>query len=551
MAVVYMRKLEEDPTIYDVNFTKLTKGINLNVQDWILERIQFHEKVMDVGCGPGQLSRKMAQKGAFVAGIDKNPKMISVANKNISSETKNSLSFFKGSLIDDFKIEEQLDVIVSTFMLSELRPLEQQIFLREAWKLLKPNGRLYLAAEFVPSGISKIKFFLERWFYKKKTGKKSGKTLPLKWFSKYLGPIGYKIINEESWKHGSIKVLEIVKEESKKNLDPGYYTPPKKSYSGLGALIRLLRCILTGQVDPVPIEPGIYQSGNPNSKSPILITSNYDYTYIRFMKKIQKIDAWVLCVDSNGINVWCGARGNNFGNKQLIEAIKATDIEEKTEHRKAILPQLSAGGVAIPKLIIDAPRFPLNLYYGPIWAKDVLEYLEKKYKVKPKYMKKIEFSLLHRIQAGITHLTFSYRKVFLIPTLILCLGLVILQMFDKMWFIGEFWLYIAVTNLLMSISFPIFKFTRKFIVKGALIGVLNVVVLSFITYLLHRSISFMLFNGVLYFWLAFFSTMSFSGYSFSTSPREIGIEYPLFNKIHLTLLILSIILSSIGLYFFI
>ena len=65
MAVVYMRKLEEDPTIYDINFTKLTKGINLNVQEWILERIQMHEKVMDVGCGPGQLSRKMAQKGAF------------------------------------------------------------------------------------------------------------------------------------------------------------------------------------------------------------------------------------------------------------------------------------------------------------------------------------------------------------------------------------------------------------------------------------------------------------------------------------------------------
>ncbi|MHA1474441.1 MAG: class I SAM-dependent methyltransferase, partial [Promethearchaeota archaeon] len=128
MAVVYMRKLEEDPTIYDVNFTKLTKGINLQVQDWILERIQSQEKIMDVGCGPGQLSRKMAQKGAFVVGIDKNPKMIHVANKNISSETKNSLSFIKGSLIDGFAIQEELDVIVSTFMLSELRPLEQQIF---------------------------------------------------------------------------------------------------------------------------------------------------------------------------------------------------------------------------------------------------------------------------------------------------------------------------------------------------------------------------------------------------------------------------------------
>ncbi|MHA1646121.1 MAG: hypothetical protein ACTSVL_01000, partial [Promethearchaeota archaeon] len=178
-------------------------------------------------------------------------------------------------------------------------------------------------------------------------------------------------------------------------------------------------------------------------------------------------------------------------------------------------------------------------------------YLEKKYKVKPKYMKKIEFSLYHRILAGITHLTFSYRKVVLIPTLILCLGLLILQMFDKMWFIGEFWLYVAVANLIISITFPIFKFTRKFIIKGALIGVLNVIVLSIITYVLHNSISFMLFNGILYFWLAFFSTMSFSGYTFSTGPKEIGIEYPVFNKIHQILKIISIFLSFVGLYFFI
>nr|QEE17993.1 Acetyl-CoA decarbonylase/synthase complex subunit gamma [Candidatus Prometheoarchaeum syntrophicum] len=544
-----MRKLEETPTIYDVNFTKLTKGINLQVQDWIVERIHSDEKVMDVGCGPGQLSRKLAQKGAFVLGIDKNPKMVRVANNNISSEIKNSLSFLKGSIIDDFTKPEQFDVIVSTFMLSELRPLEQQIFLREAWKLLKPNGRLYLAAEFVPSGFSKIKFILERWFYKKKTGKKSGKTLPLKWFSKYLGPIGYKIINEENWKQGSIKVLEIVKEELKKNSGPGYYTPPKKSFSGLSAIFRSMRCILTGQVDPVPIEPGIYQSGNPNSKSPILVTSNYDYTYIRFMKKIQKIDAWVLCVDSNGINVWCGARGDNFGNKQLIEAIKATNIEEKTQQRKIILPQLSAGGIAIPQLITDVPYFPFKLYYGPIWAKDIPEYLEKKYIVKPKSMKKINFSLFHRILAGITHLTFSYRKIFLKPTLLLCLGLIFFQMFDKMWFIGEFWLYIAITNILICIPYPIFNFTRKFMVKGATIGVINIIVLSIITYILHNSILFMLLNIFLYFWLAFFSTMSFSGYTFSTSPTEIRDEYPYFNKIQVILLIISIIFSSVGLYF--
>jgi hypothetical protein len=40
--------------------------------------------------------------------------------------------------------------------------------------------------------------------------------------------------------------------------------------------------------------------------------------------------------------------------------------------------------------------------------------------------------------------------------------------------------------------------------------------------------------------------MSFSGYSMATSPGEIQEEYPTFRKIHLPLLIISVILMLSG-----
>ncbi|MHA1196435.1 MAG: hypothetical protein ACTSSM_10100 [Promethearchaeota archaeon] len=89
----------------------------------------------------------------------------------------------------------------------------------------------------------------------------------------------------------------------------------------------ILRCLLTRQVDRVPIEPGLYKSGNPSEKSPIIVTFNYKYTYIKIMQDLEGRDAWVLYVDSDGINIWCAARDDDFGNKQLIEAIKATNIQ--------------------------------------------------------------------------------------------------------------------------------------------------------------------------------------------------------------------------------
>lgn len=465
MAVVYMKKLEQEPSSYERKFTKLTKGANLEVHKWILEKIKPSDNILEVGCGPGTLALKIAEKASMVEAIDKNPKMIAEATKRRTKDLENKINFDVGAINDlDFPPSE-FDVIITTFMLSELRPFEQQIFLRTAWKFLKPSGKLLLAEEFVPSSVWKLGFKMKQWWYKKKLKLlRSGLSHPLKWFSNYIKPVGFKGISEQRWKHGSIKTIELLK-EPRENGAPGYYRPVKKSFKGVNAKLRIARCLFTGQFDHVPIEPGIYQSGNPTPESPVLVTANYDYTYIKVMNDLKGIDAWVLCVDSQGINVWCAARGNDFGNLQLVEAVEATGVQTLTNKKTILLPQLAAGGVAAPDLYEKYPNFPFKILYGPIWSKDLPRYLKEKPARKPNDMKLAKFTFSHRLKAGVTHTTFLLRKIFLKIAFVLLLVMILLGGFNKTWILGELLIAVIVTNMLLAIIFPITNFTRCFVKK--------------------------------------------------------------------------------------
>ena len=552
-----MKKLEQEPESYDENFTSLTKGVNLKAQEWILNQIGTSKTILEYGCGTGALASRMALKGNKVVAIDKNYLMITHAMENFPPDASDNLIYQIGSF-SDFSVDPRSkDLVVSTFMLSELRPFEQQEFLRKTWNVLKPGGRLIVAAEFVPSGLWNVIFKIKRWWYKKKLRRlRLKQTHLLNWFFKYIEPIGFRITAQENWKHGSIQALELQKINDNGNDEPGYYKPELKKFTGVSSQLRIYRCIFTGQVDRVPIEPGIYKSGNPDKNSPVIVTANYDFTYIKVMRDLKGVDAWVLCVDSNGINVWCAARGNDFGNFQLIEAVQATNLQGFTEKRTLILPQLSAGGISVPNLPKNSQDFPFKVVFGPVWSKHLQEYIETRPARKSDSMKLAKFTLFHRIRAFTTHTTFLFRKIFIIPFIGLIIAFLSLSLITNLNFInrivwiGELSLWIISTNLLITVLFPLSNFTRKFISKGSFFGFLNTILLISLNWYLHGSLFYILWNSCFYFWIAFFSTMSLSGYSMATSPREIQGEYPIFTKLNSTLLIISVVLLAIGMIFY-
>ncbi|MCG7840323.1 MAG: carbon monoxide dehydrogenase [Methanomassiliicoccales archaeon] len=121
------------------------------------------------------------------------------------------------------------------------------------------------------------------------------------------------------------------------------------------------------------VRPGLYTLGSPNRESKVLVTANYTLSFDALRSALVGRDAFLLVLDTQGINVWCAAGKGTFGTDELLKAIEATLLAERVEHRDLILPQLSAPGVSA-KAVKEGSGFTVK--YGPVRAEDLPEYLD-------------------------------------------------------------------------------------------------------------------------------------------------------------------------------
>lgn len=220
------------------------------------------------------------------------------------------------------------------------------------------------------------------------------------------------------------------------------------------------------------IKPGLYPIGSPNEEDPILVTSNYYVTYKRVITslKAQSIKAWILVVDTKGVNVWCSAAGGIFTAEKIISQIEATNLSEFISHKNLILPQLSAAG--IDHLILQKAGWDTK--FGPIDINDLGEYLLNQYQKTPK-MSQIEFPLQKRIENTISHNCFI--SLILLPLILLIDILAHPIAFLRPWAdwllpnILFLLLYIWIFGLLFGIIYPILPFKSGFL-KGIIISII-------------------------------------------------------------------------------
>jgi len=121
------------------------------------------------------------------------------------------------------------------------------------------------------------------------------------------------------------------------------------------------------------VVPGLYALGNPHDNSPVLVTANYKMSFDRLREALPGRDVWIMVLDTVGINVWCAAGKGTFGTEELVGRIKSSGLSSLVKHRKLILPQLGAPGVAA-HLVAKLSGFKVQ--YGPILAEDLPAYLD-------------------------------------------------------------------------------------------------------------------------------------------------------------------------------
>lgn len=145
---------------------------------------------------------------------------------------------------------------------------------------------------------------------------------------------------------------------------------------------------------PFPARTGLIRVGNPGRNSPVIVTGNFDLTVERVKKGLKGLDAYLLVANSRGINVWCASAGGLFTEHDVISITKTSGIEDLVDHRRLILPQLSATGVRREVVKEKTGWSPL---FGPVYAKDIREYIERNFH-KSEEMRTVRFDLPQRVE---------------------------------------------------------------------------------------------------------------------------------------------------------
>ena len=141
------------------------------------------------------------------------------------------------------------------------------------------------------------------------------------------------------------------------------------------------------------VEPGLYAVGNPDADSVVLVSANYKLSFDALRKELSGLDAWIVVLDTKGINVWCAAGKGTFGTDEVVRRIELVELERVVDHHKIILPQLGAVGVAAHEV---RQRCGFSVIYGPICAADVIAFIKAGMKATPR-MRQVRFSLYDRL----------------------------------------------------------------------------------------------------------------------------------------------------------
>ena len=103
-----------------------------------LSLIPKKSKILDVGCGPGQASKRFSKKGHLVVGIDLSKEMIDFAKKKIP-EAK-----FLVMDVEDLSFKEKFDAIWAAFILVHIPREKHEKVIIKFRELLNPGGILFL-----------------------------------------------------------------------------------------------------------------------------------------------------------------------------------------------------------------------------------------------------------------------------------------------------------------------------------------------------------------------------------------------------------------------
>ena len=103
--------------------------------------------------------------------------------------------------------------------------------------------------------------------------------------------------------------------------------------------------IFTDPQRPMTVTQGIYEIGNPDENSPVLITTNFSLTYFIVSGEIEasRVPSYLLILDTEGLSVMTAWAAGKFAGDLVGSFVKKSGIVDKIKHKKLVIPGYSAG----------------------------------------------------------------------------------------------------------------------------------------------------------------------------------------------------------------
>ncbi|MEA4903030.1 mercury methylation corrinoid protein HgcA [Desulfitobacterium sp.] len=275
------------------------------------------------------------------------------------------------------------------------------------------------------------------------------------------------------------------------------------------------------------IEPGLYQLGNPDSNAPVLVTANYKMTFDALRKELTDFDAWILVLDTKGVNVWCAAGKGTFGTTELLNRLALVQLEKVVSHKTLILPQLGAPGVSAHEV---QKYSGFKVIYGPVRAKDIKEFIGLGMKATDE-MRTVKFSAYDRLVLTPIELVSTIKISLMIFGVLFLLNLIGAGPFG----VVDFYAYIGaviVGCVLTPVLLPWIP-GRAFAWKGWLLGFIWIIIVNVLNewpsapeYNLLKALGYLLILPPVSAYLAMNFTGSSTFTSFSGVLKEMKIAIP-------------------------
>ncbi|BCS96045.1 acetyl-CoA decarbonylase/synthase subunit gamma [Desulfoluna limicola] len=102
--------------------------------------------------------------------------------------------------------------------------------------------------------------------------------------------------------------------------------------------------IFTDPQRPMTVTEGIYEIGNPDENSPVMVTTNFALTYFIVSGEAEgsRVPCWLLIKEAEGLSVLTAWAAGKFSGDDVGVFVKKSGIADKIKHNELIIPGYAA-----------------------------------------------------------------------------------------------------------------------------------------------------------------------------------------------------------------